>query len=301
MTRSIRFKTALVGGSACLLITSSQLFSQVANGLYVMPRVYNDYPNSTETYTVNAGPPIVNPAVPFGVAGLPSSVDMTDTNLLNSPASGFANLDEIVASTTGGASPYVASIDQGFTLSADVSVNGTTTGSGTPRKEAGLRVISPVAGDALFILDTDASEIVAFGAGAPFYSFRPALEADYTPGQFIFMKEQYVPAVGGTTGANPGTMQYWAQLLNANLSPAGPLMTSGPLLYSNNEGGPTAYEAGVYDQAPDATTTSADSIAANFNNINASFTSVPEPISMGMLAIGAFSLLSRRRRALKPA
>ena len=103
------------------------------------------------------------------------------------------------------------------------------------------------------------------------------------------MKEQYVPGPGGTTEANPGTMEYWAQL------PGGPLLDSGPLAYSNNEGGPTDPTIGFYDQAPDGSTaTSADFIDASFNNIQAL---VPEPASFSMLALGGLTLLSRRRTA----
>jgi hypothetical protein len=48
----------------------------------------------------------------------------------------------------------------------------TLTGTPTrPRKEAGFRLDSSTGGDGLFILDTDAHEIVAFGGALPFYSF----------------------------------------------------------------------------------------------------------------------------------
>jgi hypothetical protein len=294
MRNRVGIKAALVGGSACLLLLASPLHAQIANGLVVEPRVFNDFATSTETVNINGGGPVLTPVPqPAGnipIASIPASVSINDTNLVNVGGGGFANRDDVLVSTNHGASVYTGDINQGFTISANVRLDSGTSGSGTPRKEAGIRVNSPVSGDALFILDSDQGEIVAFGAGAPFYNFRPAIEPTYTPGQTIFMKEQYTPAVGGTTGANPGTMEYWAQLL-----PGGPLLDSGPLLYSNDEGGPTTYQIGFYDQVQPVAGSATDFITGTFNNINAS---VPEPASFSMLVLGGLTLLSRRRAKL---
>ncbi len=286
MRNSSRFKAALFGGSASLLLLASASHAATANGLVVEPRVFNDFAASTETVNINGGGPVLTPVpTPAGnipVPSLPASVDINDTNMVNTPPSGFANRDDVLVSLDHGVSVWSGNINQGFTISANVTL---TNGANSPRKEAGLRIDAPITGDAQFILDSDTGEIVAFGAGAPFFNFRPAIEPVYTPGQTIFMKEIYTPGPGGTTGANPGTMEYFAQLL-----PGGPLLDSGPLLYSNLEGGPTSYQIGFYDQAQSSG--AGDSITASFNNISAV---VPEPASLSMLAIGGVTLLGRRR------
>ena len=289
MRSDSRLKVAVLGGSLCMLMSAGFSFGQTANGLYIQPRYYNDYPNSTETVTIN-GSPMVNPTGTISSPGLPAAVTINDVGFANNPASGFANRDNILISADHGNSIYTGDINQGFSLSANVTLSD---GLDTPRKEAGLRIDSSVSGDALFILDSDSGEIVAFGGGAPFYSFRPNIESKYVTGQTIFMKEVYTPGVGGTTMSNPGTIEYFAQLLSGpGVTSPGPLLDSGPLLYSNNEGGPTLPQIGFYDQAPDGQSTSADFVTASFNNINAA---VPEPATMSILAMGAVTLLSRRR------
>jgi PEP-CTERM motif len=291
MRNSFRFKAAVFGGSTCLLFLTSASHAATANGLVVEPRVFNDFPTSTDTANINGGgavpTPVPTPAGNIPVASIPASVTLNDTNLVNVGGGGFANRDDVIVSTNHGVTAYTGDINTGFTISANVTLNSGTSGPGTPRKEAGIRVNSGVSGDALFILDSDQGEIVAFGAGAPFFSFRPAIEPAYTPGQTIFMKEIYTPGPGGTTGANPGTMEYIAQLL-----PGGPLIDSGPLLYSNLEGGPTNYQIGFYDQVQPVVGNPTDFITASFNNINAV---VPEPASLSMLAIGGIALVGRRR------
>lgn len=291
MSKSSRFKVTLLGGSACLLMLVARSYGQAANGLVIEPRVFNDFPNSLDTSNVNGGGavsmPTPTPAGNVPVSSLPASVTINDSNLVNTPPSGFANRDDILVSTDHGATAWSGNINQGFTISANVTLSD---GVNSPRKEAGLRIDAPVTGDALFILDSDVGEIVAFGGGAPFFNFRPAIEPVYTPGQTIFMKEQYVPNPAGTTGATPGTMEYWAQLL-----PGGPLLDSGPLAFSNLEGGPGGagnYNVGFYDQSQSAG--AGDSITASFNNINASL-NLPEPASLSMLAIGGVACLNRRR------
>ncbi len=65
----------------------------------------------------------------------------------------------------------------------------------TPRKEAGLRLDSSIGGDGLFILDTDAHEIVAFGGPLPFYSFGNT----FNSGNTVLMGMTY-ENIGGTNG-----------------------------------------------------------------------------------------------------
>ena len=72
----------------------------------------------------------------------------------------------------------------------------TLTGAPTsPRKEAGFRLDSSVGGDGLFIVNTDAHEIVAFGGPLPFYSFGNT----YNSGTPIVLGMTY-ENIGGTNG-----------------------------------------------------------------------------------------------------
>src|SRR5438874_5003699 len=290
MLKHFSIRAALAGGALGLLFAAAPLRAQL--GLTIEPRVFNDFPTSTETMTIDGGGPILTPVpTPAGnipVPGLPHTVQINDTNMVNVGGGGFANRDDVLISNNNGASPWSGNINQGFTISANITLSD---GSNAPRKEAGIRINAPVTGDALFIVNSDAGEIVAFGGGAPFYNFRPAIEPAYIPGQTLFMQEQYVPNPAGTTGATPGTLQYWAQLL-----PGGPLLTSGPLPFSNLEGGPGgsgSYNIGVYDQGTPVAGNAADFINARFENINAL---VPEPASLAVLSLGGLALVTRRRR-----
>ena len=73
-----------------------------------------------------------------------------------------------------------------------VTLTGTPT---TPRKEAGIRLDSSIGGDGLFVLDTDAHEIVAFGGALPFYSFGNT----FNSGDSVLMGITY-ENIGGTNG-----------------------------------------------------------------------------------------------------
>src|SRR5205085_6862000 len=65
----------------------------------------------------------------------------------------------------------------------------------SPRKEAGFRLDSSIGGDGLFIVNTDAHEIVAFGGPLPFYSFGNT----YVSGTPIVLGMTY-ENIGGTNG-----------------------------------------------------------------------------------------------------
>jgi hypothetical protein len=294
------FKAAFVG-SAMLLGSATSLYAQPVppvppqptNGLTIIPRFFNDFPNSTQTYQINGGPIITNPPANVGipVPGASNSVIVHDTNMVNTPPSGFANRNDLLLSTNAGASPFVGSINTPFFQTATLNL---TDLNQDPRKEAGIRVDAPVTGDAVFEVNSD-GEIVAFGGGAPFFNFRPNIEAAYLPGQTITLSEQYTPGPGGTTNANPGTMQYWAQLSG------GPLLTSGPLAWSNLEGGPgpNSFNIGAFTQEPDANPGAGINATAN-DFINVAFSgisgSVPEPASFAMIGFGGLALLGRRRQ-----
>jgi len=257
-------RIAIACAALCLICTTAQ--AQI-NGLKPNQHVFNDYPGSTQTVTTNN-------TIPGGTA----TID--DRNMVNATGTG-ANRHDVLLSTDHGATAATFPITQGFTIQADVTL---TDGSNTPRKETGIRINSPVTGDALFIVNSDAGEIVAFGGGAPFYNFRgaPFNEPNYLPGQTITLGETYRPGTGGA----PGTTEYF-------IKRGGAVESSGPLAWSNLEGGPVNYQVGLYGQGG-SNNNAQDFMHMAFTNISASL--VPEPASIGALAIGGLSLLARRRR-----
>jgi hypothetical protein len=278
-------KIALACSAAGLLLSAAPVLA--ANGLVIEPRFFNDFSNSTETIAVDGGAatptPTPTPAGDIHVAGVSHTVEINDSNMTR-VQSGGANRDDVLISNDGGATPWVGSINNGFSISATFTLND---GTNSPRKETGVRINAPVTGDALFIINSDAGEVVAFGGGAPFHSFGSNGNGNgYTPGQTITLTETYVPGPGGTTNANPGMLDYTAQFQG------GPLMDSGFLAWSNNEGGPgpNNFTIGAYDQTQSSS--SADFIDDTIR-INSAI--VPEPTSLGLLGVGGIALLTRRR------
>jgi len=144
------------------------------NSDIVQPRVYNDYPGATLS-TVN---------------NYPSLVSFSEANVV--ALSGFANRDDWLFSSDGGLTAHQFMNNEYWSISALVTLTGNPT---TPRKEAGLRLDSSVGGDGLFILDTDAHEIVAFGGPLPFYSFGNT----FNSGDSVLMGITY-ENVGGQNG-----------------------------------------------------------------------------------------------------
>jgi hypothetical protein len=243
---------------------------QTVNGWIVKPRVFNDYPLSTLAITNSNTEP--------DTANIHDSV-------YQAVAPG-ANRDDILASTDAGATALVVPAGQGFRVSTTFTL---TDGTDSPRKEAGIRVNSPTQGDALFIVNSDAGEIAAFGAGAPFHLFgNKAGSNGYTTGTPITLTYEYDPPAGATSNVNPGSVTYTVSYptlgLNQSFSGA----------YSNNEGGPVNVNIGVYAQGQSGNATT-DFINANFATITAVL--VPEPASLGLVLMGATSLLARRRSA----
>jgi hypothetical protein len=120
------------------------------NSVLIHPRVFNDYPGATLA-TVN---------------NYPNLISFSESNVVG--PTGFANRDDWRFSSDGGLTDHQFMNNEYWSISATITLTGNPT---SPRKEAGLRLDSSVGGDGLFILDTDAHEIVAFGGPLPFYSF----------------------------------------------------------------------------------------------------------------------------------
>jgi MYXO-CTERM domain-containing protein len=233
------------------------------NGIKVNPRVFNDFPTSTLT--------IVN------TNSIPGSVSFDDRDM---GTGNFANRHDAMLSADNGANAYNFSITEPFTISANVRLS---VGSNAPRKEAGFRINSPITGDALFLVNSDAGEIVAFGGGAPFRIFGSNGGGNgYTPGTTILMGMNYIPGTGGAAG----TLEYF---INRGMG----IETSGPLVYENLEGGPVNFQVGVYTQISPSTTNPADFATAEFNNLTAA---IPEPATAGLALVGLLALGRLRRR-----
>jgi len=236
------------------------------NGLHSNPRVFNDF--STSTLTINNS------------NSNPGSVTIDDRNLVDDAQGGnFANRHDVLVSTDAGASNAAFPITQGFSFSTTVTL---TDGANAPRKEAGIRINSPVTGDVLLLVNSDAGEIVAFGGGAPFHIFGSNGSSNgYTPGTPITLGIRYDPP--GLAGAN-GLITYTANYPTTGLN------ASSSAFFSNLEGGPVNYSFGVYTQVSPANGADFDHVV--YNSMTA--TLVPEPASICMLCFGGLALLSRR-------
>ena len=250
-------KMLWIGAAALQLgLVSSALGATLVNGIMANPRVFNDYPDSTLTFNVN----------------YPTSVHIRDMfNTL--PPNKFANRHDALLSGDGGATALTFNNNMSFDISANVTL---TDGSNTPRKEAGIRVNSSVGGDGLFIVNSDAGEIVAFGGPFPFFRFNSATFS-YMPGQTINMELIYDSA--------GHTLEY-------KVKEGTTAMDSGPLAFSNLENGIiNGSTAGFYGQfSPNA---SGDFGDVQLANIVANV--VPEPVGLAGLGLAWLMLMARRR------
>ena len=116
----------------------------------------------------------------------------------------------------------------------------------------------------LFIITTGPPEIVAFGGPIPeFVSFDQQFGINYTPGETINMRMKYLPPNPDMPMAEPGSLEFMVDLAS---DMAGPF-TSGPLVFSNLEGGILpGSEIGVYAQG--GGTSPSDFMTVNFENFD---------------------------------
>ncbi|MEX0610708.1 MAG: hypothetical protein WD738_14795 [Pirellulales bacterium] len=246
------------------------------DGINDNPRVFNDFSTTTLVYvngnSVNQGPIL-------------SSVLIDETAWTDDGMGGsFANRHDFTLSSDGGATSHTFGIDDSYTVKTLVNLSA---GSNAPRKEAGLRINSPITGDALFLVNSDAGEIVAFGGGAPFFSFSSGAQPDYVPGTTILLG---FTMLGNGVAAN--TMEYFIDRMPG--VPGGEV-SSGPLPFSNLEEGPLAYNVALYSQASPNLANSAEFVSTDFTDIM--FMRIPEPatVAIGLIGmLGVFGFMRRR-------
>jgi hypothetical protein len=238
---------------------------QAAEGYYVSPRVFNDNAGSTLTIT---------PASP--IATDPATITIRDEF---TGAFGGANRHDVLVSMDGGLTAYTHNLDESFVFTTTLTLTG---GFNSPRKEAGIRINSPITGDALFIVNSDAGEIVAFGG--PFYRFDSPGNG-YTPGTSILLGFRHIGG-GDGLGGIANTIEYF-------IDRGAGIESSGALPWTNLEMGPVDFTVGVYAQG--GANASGDFVNALF--ANTTYTVVPEPGVLGFAGLGLALLGLLRRKA----
>ncbi len=236
------------------------------NGYYANPYVFNNDAGSALT---------IAPAAPINAN--PATINIRDTY---TGAFNGANRHDVLASGNGGVSAYTFGIDDSFVFTTRVTL---TDGSNSPRKEAGIRINSPITGDMLFLVNSDAGEIVTFGG--PFHLFGKNTDGNgYTPGTSILLGIRQIGG-GDGNGGIPTTTEFF-------INYGAGIVTTGPLAWGNNEGGPVDYQLGVYVQG--GANANGDFINGLFSETT--YTAVPEPGTFTLVGMGLFGLLAVRRK-----
>lgn len=263
----LSLRAVLMGAAFASLPAAA--FAVPVNGINLAPRVGNGNPSSTLTMTTNN-------TIPGG------TVSIDDRGFTQAGT----NRHDALISGDNGATAGVYGLGNGFTIQGTFNLTDGFNSGG--RKEAGFEINGNPTGRALFIINSDAGEIVAFGGGMPFKLFgNNAGGNGYTPGQAITLGMTYTPGTGGAKG----TLEYFID--RTPNDPATGFDTSGPLNISNVEGGPTNYTLGAYAQVnTNATNFPTDFIHLDITNLSAVVT--PEPTTLAALSLGG--LLLRRRR-----
>ncbi len=214
------------------------------DGVVIVERNWNDFPNSTLVTTNN---------YPTAVSFDESSFDPPD--LINIP-NPYANQHQAWLSDDGGSTRYQFQNSEGWELSVDINLDTLIT---SPRKEAGIRMDTKIGGEGLFIITSD-GEIAAFGSFFPFAStgIGDFGGTPYSVGSTVTMKMIYTPGDGGG-GSVPATMEY---IVNG--------ISTGPKEIANLENGVIDNsELGFYAQnAIGAANISTDAVTTTFSNIS---------------------------------
>jgi hypothetical protein len=284
----IKSRLFVGAGLLGLSITADALanFSTV-NGMRVQLRRFNDYPNSTLVVTPPPPNPPSNPQS-YAVPGFP------DVTFNEGPfgAGGFANQHQSRFSNTAGGADYLLEGTAGqhsndaFDISIDVNL---AVGSTQPRKEAGFRSDSFIAGESSFIITSD-GEVAAFGGPIPFHSFGPSGSGAYVPGNTARMRIIYYP--DNDSDAFDGDASQMEYIYDNNIADANPPVSSGIKVFSNLENGMIAgSNIGFYIQSAPNDSNPADFSNTAFRRIIA----VPEPVCGSLVLAGVLGLARRRR------
>ncbi|MEO6035342.1 MAG: PEP-CTERM sorting domain-containing protein [Verrucomicrobiota bacterium] len=247
------------------LAAANGAYAQAVNGYAINPRVVNGNPGSTLTFT----PPAIN--------SNPATFTIRDEY---TGAFSGANRSDVLASTDGGATAHSFGIDDSFTFTTRLTL---TDGFNSPRKEAGIRFNSPITGEMLFLVNSDAGEIVTFGG--PFHLFGNNGGGNgYTPGTSILLGVRQIGG-GDGVGGIADTIEFF-------IDRGAGIVTTGPLAWSNAEGGPLNYTVAVYEQG--GANASGDFANALFSNTT--FTAVPEPGTFVLVGMGLMGAVALRRK-----
>jgi hypothetical protein len=249
-----------------LAATGGYAQPNAVNGYAINPYVFNNDPGSTLTIT---------PAAPINAN--PATININDQ--YTGPFGG-ANRHDVLASIDGGVTAYTHGIDDSFIFTTRLTL---TAGFNSPRKEAGIRINSPITGDMLFLVNSDAGEIVTFGG--PYHLFGNNADGNgYTPGTSILLG---IKEVGGGDGIGgiPDTIEFF-------IDRGAGIETTGPLPWTDLEGGPLAFQVGVYAQG-DANA-NGDFVNARFTDTT--YTMIPEPGTFALFGMGLLGLLAIGRR-----
>jgi hypothetical protein len=263
---------------AIALVATLPIAAQAAppvNSLNKQPYVFFDRPDSTLSFTT-AG----NPSAGTGAADILDVFPAGPTG---------SNRHDALLSGDGGTTAQTFSIDDTYRFSTIVNLSASTN---SPRKEAGIRINAPVTGDALFIINTDAGEIVTFGGGAPFHLFGNNGGGNgYVPGTNILLGFTMI-AAGDGAGAGQNLIDYFIDRDPATVGIG--VEHTGFLQWSNLEGGPLNYNLGVYLQGGMAAGTPGF-MHAVYSNVTYG-AGVPEPGTclLSLLGCIGFGLIRRR-------
>jgi len=192
--------------NACVLLAgmlaANGAWAQIStiNSVVYTPRdsIFNGVPNSTLTV----------------VSNYPTLISFEDQNVSSTTATSFANRHYWAFSADSGATPFLFSNGEPFTVSMTLTLTGNPI---TPRKEAGFQFRNPLNDGGSFIVNTDGHEVVAFGGFLPFYAFPKTFQS----GDTVTLSMTYFLDAAGK----------WAIIYKANC------MTSPPLEFSNLEQG----------------------------------------------------------------
>jgi len=253
----IKLWCAVAAAAVCSASAASaqQLVTDI-NGFRARPSAAVNDPGTVKTITPTP--------VGSAITPVPSALIYEETNFTNTGVGFQANRAEFLFSNDGGASGRffrnTFGMQDAFDISFDLKLE---TSAATPRKEAGMR-IDFNGFDGLFIVNTDAHEIVAFGGTLPFYSFNASNGLSYNAGDTINMRMVYTPPVLDNLNAVlvKGKVEY---IVNQGLGP----VSSMPLEFSGTESGIIdGSNLGLHVQATGAVNDTTDFVRATWSNFD---------------------------------